>query len=348
MPNVLRPRGISSPPQVEDAGLQSWLQEVKDAIDGLPFSTFSTSDGPNQSAYTAPEGFIGVDVGSSTTKFWFKESGSTSTGWSPWDSGKVTDFNLRVAAGVVSGVSGVNKFGENDDVDTGTDPEDIWSEGGIWTPPTSASIHTIVSSNASDDGNGSGATYTGARTVKIYGLKTWDTTETAETVQLSGTSEMVTAESYVIIHRMKVVTSGTADSNLGQISATAKDGSDTSSAFIEIDHGITHMAVYGVSSLDKFYLTNWGFDLNKSGQDGTAQIDLCIRNNADVATATWLRNLDLGVSTTASSHLQHNFTPYHPVVGPAIVKLQVIEVSGSNTDISASFEGFLVKNTVVL
>ena len=121
---TIRPRGISSPPesdnefqrwmdavsdkfrgtlpptpQVENANLQSWFYEVKDAIDGLPFSTFSTSDGPNQSAVTAPEGFIGVEIGSSSTKFWFKESGSTSTGWSPWDDFKgIHTFNTVTAA----------------------------------------------------------------------------------------------------------------------------------------------------------------------------------------------------------------------------------------------------------
>lgn len=81
----IRPRGLPNPPDVEDEALQSWFWEVKDAVDGLPLSTFSTSDGPNNSLVTAPEGFIGIEIGSSVTKFWFKESGSTSTGWSPWD-----------------------------------------------------------------------------------------------------------------------------------------------------------------------------------------------------------------------------------------------------------------------
>ena len=81
----IRPRGISFPPRTDDPTLDSWFEEVRSAVDGLPFSTFSTSDGPNSSAVTAPEGFIGFEIGSSVTKLWFKESGSTSTGWSPWD-----------------------------------------------------------------------------------------------------------------------------------------------------------------------------------------------------------------------------------------------------------------------
>ena len=79
----LRPRGLPVVPRVEDPNLQLWLQEVKDAIDGLPFSYFSTSDGPNSSLITAPLGTFGVEIGSSATKFWFKkEEASLNTGWS--------------------------------------------------------------------------------------------------------------------------------------------------------------------------------------------------------------------------------------------------------------------------
>lgn len=58
------------------------MTEVMQAVNGLPFSQFSTSDGPNQSNVTAPQGFFGIEIGSSSTKFWFKEVGSDSTGWS--------------------------------------------------------------------------------------------------------------------------------------------------------------------------------------------------------------------------------------------------------------------------
>ena len=62
--------------------LDRWLDEVKRAIEGLPVSVFSTSDGPNTSGVSAPVGFIGIEVGSSATRFWLKyESPSLTTGW---------------------------------------------------------------------------------------------------------------------------------------------------------------------------------------------------------------------------------------------------------------------------
>lgn len=58
------------------------MRSVTDAINGLPLSVFSTSEGPNVSAVTAPEGFLGIEIGSGATRLWIKRSGSTSTGWS--------------------------------------------------------------------------------------------------------------------------------------------------------------------------------------------------------------------------------------------------------------------------
>ncbi len=42
--------------------------------------------------------------------------------------------------------------GRNPDIDTATDPEDVWNAGGLWVPPTAARIHNIVSTSASDVG----------------------------------------------------------------------------------------------------------------------------------------------------------------------------------------------------
>jgi len=77
---ALRPRGVSRPPAVSEPALAAWLQEISEAIEGLPFSYFSSSDGPNTSGVTAPIGTLGVEIGSSGTKLWIKRSDGT-TGW---------------------------------------------------------------------------------------------------------------------------------------------------------------------------------------------------------------------------------------------------------------------------
>lgn len=80
----LRPLGLPPPPPLGSPELQYWAQQVADAINSLPFSYFSTADGPNTSTVTAPIGTIGIEIGSSTTKLWIKET-TASTGWSEVD-----------------------------------------------------------------------------------------------------------------------------------------------------------------------------------------------------------------------------------------------------------------------
>lgn len=78
----LRPLGLSRPPATGNPALDRWLSEVQAAVNGLPISVFSTSDGPNTSGVSAPRGFIGIETGSSGTRFWLKyEASSLTTGW---------------------------------------------------------------------------------------------------------------------------------------------------------------------------------------------------------------------------------------------------------------------------
>lgn len=80
--NKLRPLGLGRPPQTGNPALDRWLSDVKQAIEGLPISYFSTSDGPNTSGVSAPQGFLGIETGSCATKFWFKYTSSSLTnGW---------------------------------------------------------------------------------------------------------------------------------------------------------------------------------------------------------------------------------------------------------------------------
>jgi len=82
MANEIRTPRVSYPPSSGSFNIDSWMREVTVAINQLPFSIFSTIDGPNESGITSPEGFLGLEIGSSVTKFWYKTSGSTNTGWS--------------------------------------------------------------------------------------------------------------------------------------------------------------------------------------------------------------------------------------------------------------------------
>lgn len=257
----------------------------------------------------------------------------------------VLDFPLQVARGLVTGITSVNKFGLAPD-GVQTTPTDIWSRADstptqqIWLAPTQARIHAIVSSSTNDDGSPVG---TGARTLRVYGLKTWDLAETSEDITLNGTTPVNTANSYVIIHRMKVTSCGGVGVNDGTITATSATDNTTTAVILPGD-GQTEMAIYGVPSIQTFYMTRWSAAIAKSsGVASDATFQLRVNETPNVQTLCYLRKNDLSVQSTGSNNLEKHF--YNPIKfsGPCIIKVQA---TGSVNDIDAKsgFDGYLVNN----
>lgn len=258
-----------------------------------------------------------------------------------------SDAMLGIARGNVAGMSSVNKFGRNIEVDSGTSA-DVWDGGKatngvslIWVAPTQARIHNIVSSSASDDGDPAGV---GARTIRIYGLTDWDTKETSEDITLNGTTNVATSNSYVIIHRMRVLTKGATSVNVGNISATAATDA-TVTAQILANEGQTQMAIYGIPSNQTAYLYSYYASMNKSGGALAGLVDVSLRVNPepDVELTNFLVRHTVGLQTVGTSAYNHEFKFPKPLAGPAILKAQV--ASGTNDmDVSAGFDLVLVDN----
>ena len=96
-----------------------------------------------------------------------------------------TDYHYEVALGRRQGAQTWNKFGYNDDVDSGT--EVLAAFGGTFTPLTSAVALDISSSSANDDGNPAG---TGARTLRIFGVDA-NRMSVTEDITLNGTTTVI-------------------------------------------------------------------------------------------------------------------------------------------------------------
>jgi len=249
------------------------------------------------------------------------------------------DFSLELAKGNIPGHYGLNKFGRNPDIGTATDPEDVWDGSGLWVRPTTARVHDVGSGDANDDAAG-----TGAQAVRLWGLVDWHKAEVSEDIELAGASDVATVNSYVIIHRMKVIRWGAiAGVAAANILATAVTDA-TVTAQITVGNDQTLMAVYGVPALQTLYVTQWYLDLNKSGSAGSVDVDLCIDPVPDQALSGYQVKHHLGLQSVGSSHIGHPFNPYYPVPGPALVLVRVAEVSASGSDISAGFDGILVDN----
>lgn len=253
-------------------------------------------------------------------------------------------FYLNVARGLVSGMKAVQVWGHAPS-GVQTTLTDLWDRANatptqqIWLAPTAARIHAIVSTSASDDGSPAGI---GARTVTVYGLTSWSTAETSETVTLNGVGAVNTANSYVVIHRMVVATSGASGPNVGTITATAATDA-TITAVILPTGGTTEMAIYGIPSIQTAYLSKFHASVNDAAAAG--RVDFYAKVNTNPASFptvfTIVRTFCL--ANNGTNAYDDSFDPPIKIVGPAIIKLSGI---GSAVDIDASggFDLILVGN----
>lgn len=255
------------------------------------------------------------------------------------------DFGTEVQRGNIGGFSAVNKFGRNTEVDSGVSA-DVWDGGNtgdvslLWVAPTTARTHTIASTDANDTGGGSGA-----RTLRVFGLTAWNANEVNEDVTMDTGSPPVTSNSYVIIHRMRVLTKGASGPNVGTITATATtDGTIT--AQIGPGEGQTQMAVYGIPSTQTAYMKRYYASLNRaSGGASTGYLDtlLCFNPEPDAELLGFLIKQTDGLVLNGSSRFEQNYAIPKTFAGPGILKVQAAS-NTNNMDISAGFDLYLVDN----
>ncbi len=251
------------------------------------------------------------------------------------------DFALAASRGSVEGYTTVNKFGQALDCDSGAST-DVWdgadgtTSTDIWVAPTTARIHDIASTDVNDDGNPVG---TGMRTVEISGLTGWDAAETSEVITLDGTSNVATANSYVIIHRMEGLTFGSGDTNAGIIKATAQTDA-TITAAIQAGEGQTQMAIYGIPSTQTLHIMYLRTGvLQAAGAEG--DVTLLVKLNAGQADAGFVTK-ERG-EFSDSSPFSRTYGVPKKIVGPAIIKIQV-ETNTANCVVSAAFDAYVTDN----
>lgn len=258
--------------------------------------------------------------------------------------GKITitvrEHALDVAMGLIADESESIKFGRNIEIDD-TITADVWdgghtlASGGVslvWVAPTQARVHQLVSSSASDDGDPGGV---GARTVRIYYLKDWDTPELIIDVVMNGTSN-VALPSMVMINRMEVLTKGATNVNVGIIKATA-DTDSTITSQIRVGQGQTQQCILGISSLDDLYLHGMYAYANKAGgAAGLVDISLLYNPEPDTELTNFLTKHTFGLQTVGTSGNFHPFIGKKIFNGPGILKISVF--SGTNNmDVSAGW-----------
>lgn len=253
------------------------------------------------------------------------------------------DFSLETARGTLNRYTSINKFGRSTNVDAVD--TDIWDganptdDVATWIPPTQARVHAITSTSGSDADEG-----IGANTIRVWGLPSWSESEIFEDIILDGITIVNTTNSYVIIHRMSVLSSGASGPNVGTIKATAvTDGTVT--AQINIGQGQTQMTIFGIPSNQTAYMNNIYCSLLKSNIGASAQTDIALKF-ASFPTSqlnVFLTQHTTALMSTGTSSYIHPFEPPKIFVGPGILKITALG-STANLDVSAGFDITLVDN----
>jgi len=203
-----------------------------------------------------------------------------------------------------------------------------------------ATTETLVSGSwgAANTVNG-----VGARTVRIWGLKTWTKDEVTEDVNCNGVDTVATVNSYVMINRVKVLTYGTSGPNVGNVTLTAiTDATVTARVLATV--GESQMAIYGVPSTRTLFMSRVYVQLFRSGGSaGEADVLLLINENPTSNVGDFLTKRRLGVNSVANSFVEQPYTPPLEIIGPALMKLQVADTT-DNQDVGGGFDGILAKS----
>lgn len=236
--------------------------------------------------------------------------------------GASSDFLLDVAKGLIPGTSSVNKFGFNEAVGPST-PEDIWDGSSLYVFPSTARTVNISSTSVDDTSTG-----IGARTLELQGLDS-NYNEVSETIILNGTSNVLSVNSYLRLHRMIVRTGGSEQHNVGDIKAISTTDL-LLLAQVSTREGQTLMAMYTIPAGKTGYLIDWHINTNKE-----AILHFYIRPFGEI-----FQIKRKAVTKVTTSEL---WTPYLKITEKSDIRVEVKSVSGSIL-ISTHFNLLLVDN----
>ena len=242
----------------------------------------------------------------------------------------VRDAGVGIVAGEVGTISYIRKFGCNEDIDTTTDPEDVWDAGGLYTFPTSAAALEVVSTSTNDVNT----TGTGAWKVYMEGLD-GSYAVTSETVNLNGTTAVATSNSYLRVYRAYITEMGidTSEANLGDISIQGSGGG-TVYAQINTGFGQTEMAIYTVPAGKTAYMTKVWASVFKSAAT-SATFKLITRDNSGTNP---LRKVRLFVGTAKEQSLDHQMQLPLSLPEKTDIILNCEEVAANNTGVYGGFD----------
>ena len=228
------------------------------------------------------------------------------------------DFYLKVAQGEVGGHSFINKFGANFDININTDPETIWSQGGLypWATLATASVLTVVSTDAADTDD-----------IEIQGLDA-NYNLITENLTMTGLSPVTTVNSFLRIFRVTY--------NHQSVNAGAVTLSVGAVVVAKVDAGLgqTLMCVYTIPAGYTGYLVQLGATAQKAKD---AQVRLLQRPLDSSFKIAHMAEVFAG---------SYSYAPKIPLKFAEKTDIDFIatEAETNNTRVTGTFEILLVSN----
>lgn len=231
-------------------------------------------------------------------------------------------FNQMVAEGNIAGHTFVHKFGYNPDIDTATDPETVWSHGGLypWSALDGAAQTLYVKSSSASD----------TMTVTFTGHNNAGE-EINDTVTLNGTNPVTSNSTFKRIYRA-FVNGNTV--NAGEITWHTVSGSGTVVCAIAAGEGQTLMALYSVPSGKTGYLYTGDCSLNLSKE---VTIKFYVRYPGAPFRAAHVVEL-------AGSSYRYDFPFPSTLPAGTDIEVRVDNANDNNCRVAANFDILLVDN----
>ena len=221
-----------------------------------------------------------------------------------------------------------NKFGGNFDIDTASVPEIIWTVGGMYSWPSTATAMEIYSTSTADR-----SPSTGARSITVEGLGSSAGEEQSETVALNGQSAVNLVNSYYRVNRMYLATVGSQEENIGTITVRTQGGG-TTHCNIRANEGQTLVGHWTVPGGKSARIRKIWAQFPDATQVSKTQLRLRFRTPGFGILTKHIFTLDTTVPEYAFEW---------PIGGPvasalADIYIDCTSVASNNTQISAGFD----------
>ena len=243
------------------------------------------------------------------------------------------DFLIEVSKGNVPGASCVLKFGMNEDIDSGSVPEEVWSYGGVYSFPTDVNIVRVNSTDAGDN-----ATGTGARTITIEGLDS-NYEEVSVDLTMNGVAGVNTTQTFTRVHRAFVKTAGSSEFNLGVITIIHQGAGTPIVAEIPGKMSQTQQAIYTIPAGKSGYLAAMSGAIVKKNS-GVATLEFWQRDAVNP-----VRRLQSSMSVSISGTTTYNkIFPYKKIPEKTDVYIRCSYVSANDLAVFGNFSLILIDN----